>query len=349
MSENTVLLEDAEIVGGAEEVKKGKKKLDAIGKLIKESVFTAAHLLDKERRIISVSPCLDDLLGGGITSGSLVIVRGQYKAGKTTTCLHFCKNAQKAGFKIVYLDIEARLTQRDLLSIPGLDLSAEKFELCAHSEGNILSGEDFIAVGEHKLKTEKNVVVVFDSFSQLISQDNMNNDIRDRTRDSMPLTLSKFCKRALPALNVNDNICIGITHDIANTGPGMATKIEASGRKIQYANSFKIAARWATEWTEGETVVGQDIHWECENSALGPPNRTAVGKLRYNQGLDEVAELVELAILSGCHQIRKGGAWFEVEGKEAKINGIANTIEYLKTQPELCERIKAEVKERLAS
>lgn len=330
-----------------EEKVKVSKADKGIIKLISECVFPATHLLDKKRDLISVSPCLDDLLGGGITSGSLVIIRGQYKAGKTTTCLHFCKNAQKAGYKIVYLDIEARLTQRDLLSIPGLDLSEKKFELCAHSEGNILTGEDFIAVGEHKIRVEKNIVVVFDSFSQLISQDNMENDIRDRTRDSMPLTLSKFCKRALPALSVNDNICIGITHDIANQGPGMATKVEASGRKIQYANSFKIAARWDTEWKEGDIVVGQDIHWECENSCLGPPGRTGVGKLRYNHGLDEVAELVDLAVVCGSTKLRKSGHWYLVDGCESKLNGIANTIEYLRDKPELCEQIKAEVKERL--
>lgn len=318
---------------------------DKIVKLVKNCVFPASSLIDRKRTLIHVSPCLDDLLGGGITSGSLVIIRGQYKAGKTTTCLHFAKKAQEVGYKIVYLDIEARLTARDLSSIPGLDLSPEKFELCAHSEGNILNGEDFIAVGEHKLKTEKNVVVVFDSFSQLISQDNMENDIRDRTRDSMPLTLSKFCKRALPFLSVNDNICIGITHDIANQGPGMATKIEASGRKIQYANSFKLAARWASDWKEGDTQIGQDIHWECENSALGPPNRTGIGKLRYGEGLDEVAELVEQAVT--CGVIKKGGAWYEVPGHESKLCGVLNTIEFLKQNVEIYNNIKTELKERL--
>ena len=318
---------------------------DKIVKLVKNCIFPASSLIEKERVLINVSPALDDILGGGITSGSLVIIRGQYKAGKTTTCLHFAKKAQEKGYKIVYLDIEARLTRRDLTSIPGLDLSPEKFELCQHSEGNILNGEDFIAVGEFKLKTEKNVVVVFDSFSQLISQDNMENDIRDRTRDSMPLTLSKFCKRVLPFLNVNDNICIGITHDIANQGPGMATKIEASGRKIQYANSFKLAARWASDWKEGDTQIGQDIHWECENSALGPPNRTAIGKLRYGEGLDEVSELVDLAV-TAC-VIKKSGAWFEIDGVEGKLQGTARVGDYLKANPEVFQKVLAETKERL--
>lgn len=331
-----------------EEKKKVSKEDKNIIKLIKSSVFSASHLLDKKRRIIPVSPCLDDLLGGGISSGSLVIIRGQYKAGKTTTCLHFAKKAQQQGYKIVYLDIEARLTQRDLLSIPGLDLSPEKFELCAHSEGNILNGEDFIAVAEHKLKVEQNVVVVFDSFSQLISQDNMHNDIRDRTRDSMPLTLSKFCKRALPALNVNDNICIGITHDIANQGPGMATKVEASGRKIQYANSFKLAARWASEWVEDGQTIGQDIHWECENSALGPPNRTGVGKLRYGEGLDEIAELIPMAENTGV--ITKKGSWYYLSwDDEEKYHGVDKIVNKLRLDPESFKRVLEEVYSRLVS
>lgn len=324
--------------------KKASKVDKDLLKLASKTIFSASHVTDRQRTLIPISPCLDNILGGGVTSGSLIIIRGQYKAGKTTTCLHFAKKAQEAGYKIYYLDIEARLTQRDLLSIPGLDLSPEKFQVCAHSDEKILTGEEFIAIAELKLKLEKKIVVVFDSFSQLISQDNMTTDIRDRTRDSMPLTLSKFCKRALPVLNVNDNICIGITHDIANQGPGMATKVEASGRKIQYANSFKLAARWATEWKEGDQIVGQDIHWECENSALGPPNREGIGKLRYGIGLDEVAELIPVAI--DLCLIKAAGSWFYLD-EETKFHGEDKLVAHLRNDPDAFNTLQQKIKDRL--
>lgn len=329
---------------------------DKLYKRVEESTITASSIIDRERTLISVSPAIDTMLGGGIQSGSLVIVRGKYKAGKTTTCLHFAKKAQEKGYRIVYLNIEARLTKRDLESIPGLDLSPEKFEVIQSNDATKpLSGEEFVAIGLLKLQEYEKCVVYFDSFSQLLSEDNMMGDITERTRDSMPLTLSKFCKRVLPILNITDNICIGITHDIANTGPGHATKAETSGNKIQYANSFKIWAKWASPWEEAidgdasnTKQIGQLIHWECENSALGPPGQAIDGRLRYGIGIDEMAEWFDLAQGEHTGVVTKKGAWYSF-GESGKVQGQLKFIDKMREEPEFAQAIIEEVKARLGS
>lgn len=329
---------------------------DKLYKRVEESTISAASIIDRERTLISVSPAIDAMLGGGIQSGSLVIIRGKYKAGKTTTCLHFAKKAQEQGYRIVYLNIEARLTRRDLESIPGLDLSPEKFEIIQSNDATApLSGEEFVAIGLLKLQQYEKCVVYFDSFSQLLSEDNLNGDITERTRDSMPLTLSKFCKRALPILNITDNICIGITHDIANTGPGHATKAETSGNKIQYANSFKLWAKWASPWEESidgdpknTKQIGQLIHWECENSALGPPGQAIDGRLRYGIGIDEMAEWFDLAQGEHTGVITKKGTWYFF-GEVGKAQGQLKFIDKMREEPEFAQAIIEEVKARLGS
>jgi len=325
---------------------------DKLYKRVEESTISAASIIDRERTLISVSPAIDAMLGGGIQAGSLVIIRGKYKAGKTTTCLHFAKKAQEQGYRIVYLNIEARLTRRDLESIPGLDLSPEKFEVIQSNDASApLSGEEFVAIGLLKLQQYEKCVVYFDSFSQLLSEDNTIGDITERTRDSMPLTLSKFCKRALPILNITDNICIGITHDIANTGPGHATKAETSGNKIQYANSFKLWAKWASPWEEvdgtNKKQIGQLIHWECENSALGPPGQAIDGRLRYGIGIDEMAEWFDLAQGEHTGVVTKKGSWYSFG--EFKAQGDLKFIEKMREDPAIAQAIIEEVKARLGS
>lgn len=320
---------------------------------IAESTITASSIIDRERQIISVSPAIDVMLGGGIQSGSLTIIRGKYKAGKTTTCLHFAKKAQEQGYRIVYLNIEARLTSRDLNSVPGLDLSPEKFEIIQSNDASDpLSGEEFVEAGLYKLRQYEKCVVYFDSFSQLLSEDVFKKEMTERTRDSMPLTLSKFCKMALPILNITDNICIGITHDIANTGPGHATKAETSGNKIQYANSFKIWAKWASPWeekiSEKETKqIGQFIHWECENSALGPPGLGIAGRLRYGIGIDEMAEWFDLAQGEHTGVVTKKGSWYSFG--EEKAQGELKFIDMMYEKPDIAQAIITEVRARLGS
>jgi len=172
----------------------------------------------------------------------------------------------------------------------------------------------------------------------------------------MPLTLSKFCKRVLPILNITDNICVGITHDVANTGPSRSTVSETSGTKIQYANSFKISARWASPWevditkpdgkNEKGVQIGQIIHWECENSALGPPNKTSEGRLRYGIGIDENAELFDLASSDGVKAISKSGSWYSFG--DIKHQGEYKFINYMIENPDFAAAILEETRARLA-
>src|SRR5688572_14462502 len=95
----------------------------------KDCFLSADSLISAERTVINFSENLDMILGGGIPLGSFVVIAGQKKLGKTTSILHFCANAQKQGCKVYYLDVEHRLKPRDLKGIPGLDLSASKFQL----------------------------------------------------------------------------------------------------------------------------------------------------------------------------------------------------------------------------
>ena len=54
-------------------VRSGKEVLDSINDL----------------QVIGVSPALDIALGGGLREGSVVVMTGDPKSGKTTTSLHF--------------------------------------------------------------------------------------------------------------------------------------------------------------------------------------------------------------------------------------------------------------------
>lgn len=324
-----------------------EKDLDKkIRELTAQCTTSASTVINRKRTILPVTPTVDYLLGGGITTGSLVIFRGPPKVGKTSTILHFAKKAQTFGFTICYMNVEGRLSERDL-SIKDLDLSDDKFEVVESPEvGNILSGEDFLSIAEYKLKTRSKMIIIFDSFSQLISQEAKESDLRERVRDPIHITLSRFCKRVLPILNITDNICIGVTHDVANQGYGPSTKSETSGVKLQYANNYKLYAKYAKKWEEDGMIVGQDIDWLCENTALGIPHRSGIGKLRYADGIDEIAELIPLAKDTGVISMGGGGNY---SYQDLKMKGAANFIDYLKSHPEVFNEIHQEVRMRLES
>ena len=72
-------------------------------------------------KVIGVSPALDIALGGGLREGSVVVMTGDPKSGKTTTALHFASKCQALGKKVVYVNTEGRLSRQNFDGIKGLD------------------------------------------------------------------------------------------------------------------------------------------------------------------------------------------------------------------------------------
>lgn len=311
-----------------------------IQELLKKNLCSANSILDQPVEIISLSPILDDILGGGLKAGSATIMTGVYKGGKTATCLHISKKFQEAGKKVYYVSVEHRLTKRDLLT-HNIDTDPTKFQIIQSVEGSILSGEDFLRIMYSKMESEKNILMVVDSYSTLCSEELLSGDIADRFRDPMPLKLSAFCKAIPACLTINHNTIIGITHEIANQSPMSRKKtMEASGVKLQYQADFKLRVSHSTPIKEDDTnQIGQVIHWTCLTSALGPPNRSGDGKLYYDRGIDEVVELIDLGILTGA--IKKSGSWIKYEDKS--IQGVEKFTNFVKQDRKVFESIRDQV------
>lgn len=85
-------------------------------------LVSAKSIQEQPKQILSISPCFDLGAGGGISEGTMTLLCGAPKCGKTSTALHIAKKAQALGKHIYWLDVEHRLKSRDLSGIPDLDL-----------------------------------------------------------------------------------------------------------------------------------------------------------------------------------------------------------------------------------
>jgi len=311
------------------------------------------HITSTVKSVIPVSPALDVVLGGGIPVGSFVLLTGKHKIGKTVTSLTIAKNAQNPkyndeltpnGRMVYYINVEYRIKSRDLLGIHGLDLSEDKFKIIQSAPGKILTAEEIMAISEKILNQCPGCVLIIDSFSALCTADSYSADIKVQTRDSATNLLGKFCRRNANVIGVNQNLVIGITHIMANTGgSGMSLWSEASGTKIQYQCDVKLKGDYTQKWMSGETQIGQDIFWSCPWSAIGPPGSKCASKLRYGYGLDKEMELVQLCVDLGL--IKRGGSWYTIG--EEKFQGIDGVRELLMSKPELYNDLNTQVRSML--
>lgn len=290
---------------------------------------------ERTKEIVSVSPAVDIGLGGGVPTGSWFILAGLPKYGKTTLSLQTAANFQKLNSEneVYFLSVEGRLKRRDLLGIHGLDV--DRVHVIQSTEDKILTAQDFLTIGERILMECKKCMLIVDSFSALCHGKVVQEGVGTSTRGGNAVLLAQFCSAMGNVVPVKNQIVIGITHLMANTGGSYGGLSEKGGFAIQYQVDAKLRAKSREYWTSGDKTVGQKVKWLVETTALdAPPQQEVESYLRYGYGLDEAMELNNMGVQLGIVNKNKGWHSFQPEGfEEIKSNGEDNFVITLKEQP----------------
>ena len=300
------------------------------------------YITDTELSVISVSPKIDIALGGGVPEGSLFIMTGPEKVGKTVTALAFCSNAQSLQRKVYYGNIEGRLKKRDLEGIVDLCMDTGELEIIGSTQGNILCAEQYVGIFDNLIHTQPGCICVVDSFSALSSESELTGDLTDNQVMSVQKILAKFCRRISNVLPINKVTVVGITHlmaNISNFGRGK-TKVEKSGTALKYQVDVKLHATHSQAIMQGDTQIGQTVHWQVVTSAIGAPGQKVSSHIKYGRGIWKEMELADLLVDFGL--VQKSGAWFKLPNDE-KVQGKNNLAKYLEDNPEEYKKFENEI------
>jgi len=295
-------------------------------------IHDPSSITNQELEIISVSPKIDIALGGGVPEGSLFILTGPEKVGKTVTALTFCANAQSLKRKVYYGNIEGRLRKRDIEGISGINMDPEYLEIIGSTQGNILSAEKYLSIFDQLIHTQPDCICIVDSFSALASDAELTGDLSDQQVMSVQKVLAKFCRRISNVLPINKVTVVRITHLMANVnkfGRGK-TKVEKSGTALKYQVDVKLHATHITPILQGETQIGQTVHWQVVTSAIGPPGQKVTSHIKYGRGIWKEMELADLLVDFGL--VQKSGSWLTLPNEE-KLQGKNNLAAYLEENP----------------
>lgn len=315
-------------------------------------VTSGRQLIESKKEIVHVSPRIDAMLGGGILEGTCTFVVGKEKVGKTTLLLRICAQAQKQDRSVWYLDVEHRLQPKNLEGCKGLDI--DNFNHIKSAQGHILSAEKILSLAKQILTDIPRSVVVIDSFGALVTQGELEGELKGTQRNDLHKLLSLFHRVLTPIISINKNILLGVQHLYANTsGMGKETNSEGGSSKGRFLSDNKIRAEFIEKWEEGTDRVGQLIHWRCDYSALpqGIPGAKCESYLRYGIGIDILQEQLLLAVDAGL--IKKSGTWFAClfvqnrtgEEKPPQFQGEAKLYAAIHNNPEWAEWLTNDLKE----
>lgn len=326
-------------------------------------------------QVIGVSPALDIALGGGLREGSVVVMTGDPKSGKTTTALHFAAKCQKQNKRVIYVNTEGRLSKQNFDGIKGLQ--PDNILIIESTDERVLSAEDFLNIVEYYINNDPGCLIITDSLSNMVPSCELEGEVRTGVRNALPRLLSMFFKRISGTLMKNKTILICITHNIANTGgsPYAPQKMADCGNMLQYQAGTNMVITHRGRWQVPKDTgphVGQIANWSIKTSnAGGRPNSTAEGWIRYGVGIDEVQEIVQIAC--EFRLIKSAGAWYTIQCAVDEINdpsitkilkdnnidvtnaeqvekffkfqGVNNVSEFLTNNPSISEFIYTKIRE----
>lgn len=335
-------------------------KLDALIKQInkdaKEEIITAGLNEYAYKRIPFTSPRMNYCTFGGLPIGKLTEFYGEEHGGKTTTALDIVANYQNMddARDVLYVDAENTLDVEWAKKI-GVDI--DKLIIM---QPKSQSAEQIFQIICDAIETDEVGLWVLDSIGVLLSQQEWDKTLEDKTYGGISKPLTQFSKRVeslmarhrCTGIGINQmREVIGSTFPMQTTPGGKAWK-HCCAVRMQFSRG-KFIDEKGNELTRGaESPVGNIVMMSMtKNKTCPPTRRTGQYTLNYEYGIDYLKDLVDVAIRFDI--IEKAGAWFSIIDSETgeylkeKIHGIAEVYNILETDRELLEKIEQLVDQKM--
>ena len=313
-----------------------------INKEQKATIITQGLAQYDFERIPFTSPRLNYMTFGGIPVGKLIEFYGENHGGKTTTALDLVANYQRMPNSkgVLYVDQENSLDTVWARKL-GVDLERSDFYVLSPSGQGAETVFDMII---KMIETGEIGLAIIDSLGAMMSNKAFEEDIEDKQYGGISMGLTKFSKKAEMLCNRTGCTVIGINQWRADLNSQFGGYTTPGGEAWKFMCSVRMEFRMGKYFDE----KGNDLTRQAENpygnyvlvnmkknKTCPPTRRTGFYTLTYLDGIDYLADLVEVAIKFGI--IDKSGAWFSILDMETgeqivKLQGQQKVNEYLEDE-----------------
>ena len=277
---------------------------------------------------------LDMALGiGGVPKGRIIEIYGPEASGKTTLALHVVASAQREGGDAAYIDVEHALEPAYAQQL-GVDINSL---LISQPD----TGEQALDIAESLVRSGAVDVVVIDSVAALIPRVELEGEVGDTVVGALARLMSQAMRRLAGAIAKNNCTVIfinqlrqkiGVVYGNPETTPG--------GLALKYYASVRIDVRRTETLKVNGEMLGNRTRAKVVKNKVAPPFREAEFDIIYGEGISRLGEIIDMGVKLDI--IDKAGAWFTCNG--LRIQGRDGVKEYLKNNPEVCDKIEAEVR-----
>ena len=319
-----------------------KKALDtALAQIEKDFGKGAVMRLGENAHVVveaipTGSLALDAALGiGGVPKGRIVEIYGPESSGKTTLALHIAAEAQKRGGEVAFIDAEHALDPVYAKAL-GVDIDSM---LISQPD----TGEQGLEICEALVRSGAIDVVVVDSVAALTPRAEIEGDMGDSHVGLLARLMSQALRKLAGSISKTNCIVIFINQLREKVGVMYGNpEVTTGGRALKFYSSVRMEVRRVEPIKAGSEIIGNRTRAKVVKNKVAPPFREAEFDIMYGEGISKYGELVDLAVKLDI--IQKSGSWFSM-GEERIGQGKDAAKQYLRDNPEICERVEAEIRQ----
>jgi recombination protein RecA len=323
-------------VNEAEPVAVGSNKLDSamaeIEKIFgKGSIMKLGDDYKADVEVVSTgSISLDWALGvGGLPKGRVIEIYGPESSGKTTLALSVIKQIQLQGGTAAFIDAEHAF---DVNYAKVIGVNVEELLMSQPD-----TGEQALEIAEKLTSTGEVAVIVIDSVAALTPRAEMGDSHMGLQARLMSQALRKLTaivsKTNTIIIFINQiRMKIGVLYGSPETTTG--------GNALKFYASVRIDLRRIASLKKGEDFIGNKIKATVKKNKVAAPFKQAELEIYFDEGISEIADVVNLAIKHGV--IAKSGSWLAFEGEKVG-QGVDNARKFLKENPKILKAIDKQI------
>jgi recombination protein RecA len=117
------------------------------------------------------------------------------------------------------------------------------------------------------------------------------------------------------------------------------------GNALKFYASVRLDIRRTGQIKDRDEIVGNATRVKVVKNKVAPPFKQVEFDIMYGEGISKIGEILDLGVKAGL--VEKSGAWFSYDSIRIG-QGRENSKTYLKTNPEVCDRLEKAIRDRTA-
>ncbi|QKJ68000.1 recombinase RecA [Deefgea piscis] len=297
--------------------------------------------IESDLQVVSTGSLgLDLALGvGGLPRGRIVEIFGPESSGKTTLCLHVVAEVQKLGGVAAYIDAENAL---DPIYAQKLGVNVSDMLISQPD-----TGEQGLEICDMLVRSGGVDIIVIDSVAALTPKAEIEGEMGDVHVGLQARLMSQALRKLTGNIKRTNTLVIFINQlrmKIGNMMPGQSPETTTGGNALKFYASVRLDIRRIGAVKKGEDIIGNQTKVKVAKNKVAPPFRVITFDIMYGEGISREGEIIEQGV---THKIvEKAGAWYSYGGNKIG-QGLENSRQYLKDNPEVADEIARKVREKL--